>query len=106
MATKVNIEIEQGATFTTTQDLLNADGTDFDVTGYTGTGSIRKHYLSNTAYSMNVALSNGSCTFSMTAANTASLDEGLYVYDVKITSGNTIHRVFSGMVTVSPSVTD
>jgi hypothetical protein len=42
----------------------------------------------------------------MTAANTASLTPGRYVYDVIITSSaNVVTRVVEGIVTVLPSVT-
>lgn len=104
MSTKVNIEIEQGATFVHDVEIKNTDNTAFDVTGYTGTGTLKKHYLSNTSYTFGVSLSNGECVFSMSAANTSALEEGLYVYDVIITSGNTVYRVVSGMATVTPGV--
>lgn len=105
MTKKHNIEIEQGSTFTYTIDLLNADGTEFDATGWTSSGTLRKHYAANAYHSFTTSLSNGSITFSMTPAVTANIKFGLYVYDVRVrATDNTVHRVVSGMATVSPQV--
>lgn len=104
-ATKMNIEIEQGATFSQTIDLLNTDGTNFIVTGWTGSGQIRKHYAANTAYSFMVALANGAATISMSANVTDTLAGGLYVYDVEIENSGVVRRIASGMATVLSGVT-
>lgn len=104
MSRKANIEIEQGCSFSTEVEIINDDLTPFEVDGWTGHGSIRKHYLSETDYPFSVTLQDGLCTFQMDASDTAELEAGLYVYDVVIVSGATTHRVVSGMATVSPSV--
>jgi len=104
MSRKANIEIEQGCSFSTDVELINDDLSPFEVVGWTGFGSIRKHYLSETSYPFSVTLQDGLCTFQMSASDTAELEDGLYVYDIVIVSGSTTHRVVSGMATVSPSV--
>lgn len=104
MSRKANIEIEQGCSFATDVELINDDLTPFEVDGWTGQGGIRKHYLSETFYPFSISLQDGLCTFQMSAEDTAALEDGLYVYDVVIVSGETTHRVVSGMATVSPSV--
>lgn len=105
MSKRVNIEIEQGCTFSYDIELLNTDDSLFEVAGWTGYGSLRKHYLSNTHFDFNVTLADGVCSFSMDSTDTAVLEGGLYVYDVVIQdSADTVHRVISGMATVTPSV--
>jgi hypothetical protein len=70
---------------------------------------MRKSYYSTsstTIVSTVTGTANGEITLSMTAANTASLTPGRYVYDVIITSSaNVVTRVVEGIVTVLPSVT-
>jgi hypothetical protein len=41
----------------------------------------------------------------MTAAQTAALEEGYYVYDVELTSGSYKERLIQGQLTVAPEVT-
>jgi len=107
MSQKLNIEIEQGATFTKTITILDSDGSEFEVSGWTGTGQVRKHWTSNTAYDFDITLSDGELYFTMNATTTANISHGLYVYDIQITNNvdGTVKRVLSGMVTVSPEVT-
>ena len=104
-AKRVNIEIEQGTTFSYDFPILNTDGTDFDVTGWSANGQLRKHYASNTAYTFTTSLSNGHLIFSLSSSNSALISFGLYVYDVKITNDGTVKRLIEGMATVSPQVT-
>jgi hypothetical protein len=70
---------------------------------------MRKSYSSSTAYTIDSTVTgtaNGEITLSVTAANTANLSAGRYVYDLKITSpSNIVTRVVEGIVTVLPSVT-
>tara|TARA_B110000503_G_C7028806_1_gene363069 strand:+ start:380 stop:706 length:327 start_codon:yes stop_codon:yes gene_type:complete len=103
-AKKINIEIEQGATFSYEVELLNANGAAFDVTGYTGSGMLRKHEKSNTHYDFIVALSTGEIVFSMTANTTNAIPSGLFLYDVKIVSSDDTKRVIGGMATVTGQI--
>jgi hypothetical protein len=42
----------------------------------------------------------------MTNSTTAAIEEGMYVYDLEITSGSgTVTRVLQGNITVTPEVT-
>jgi hypothetical protein len=42
----------------------------------------------------------------MTNSTTGAIEEGMYVYDVEITSGTgTVTRIMEGQVTVNPEVT-
>lgn len=107
MATTVNLLIDQGATFSTMIDLVDQNGDPIDLSSYTGASQMRKHYTSSNSISFTVGLSNtGVVTLGLTAAQTAALTAGRYVYDVEVTDGaNNVSRIVEGIVTVSPNVT-
>jgi hypothetical protein len=107
MATKANLVIDQGTTFTTTLTVTDDDGTALDLTGYTGSAQIRKHYTSSNSVSFNVAVSPGSgeVTLSLTANATSNITAGRYVYDCELTNTGTVSRILEGIVTVTPQVT-
>ena len=105
MATKANITIDQGSSFTTTVNLTDESGNVLDLTGYSAESQIRRWYTSNTAVNFTTALANGVISLSLTANSTANLVYGRYVYDVKLTDpANTVTRVVEGIVTVTPGV--
>lgn len=106
MSKKLNIEIEQGATFTYTVELYNTDNTAFSSSGWTGRGQLRKHLKSNTKYDFTISMSNGYVSMAMNAASTNNIPHGLYLYDIEIEhSDGTIKRILSGMATVSGQIT-
>lgn len=108
MATKANLVIDQGATFTTTITVADDDGVALDLTGYTGEAKFRKHYTSSNSYSftVSVAPNSGQVTLALTANQTSNVAAGRYVYDCELTSGTgTVSRVLEGIVTVTPQVT-
>ena len=108
MATKANIVIDQGTTFSTTIILADENGDNIDLTGYTGRSQMRKHYTSSNSQSFTVALSNtaGVVSLSLSATQTANLIPGRYVYDVEVISAaNVVSRIVEGIVTVTPEVT-
>lgn len=108
MATKANITIDQGTTFSTTISLTNDNGEPIDLSGYTGQSQMRKHYTSSNSVSFTVSLGsvNGTVSLSLTPAQTANLTPGRYVYDVEITSSsNVVSRIVEGIATITPEVT-
>ena len=109
MASISNIFIDQGATFTTTVTVTDANGDAVALSGYSVAAQIRKTFLSSTATAFTATISNasaGEITISLTDTQTTSLESGRYVYEVLITaSGGTKTRVVEGQVTVNPSVT-
>jgi hypothetical protein len=70
---------------------------------------MRKSYYSSTKYDFNVQVTTpniGEITMIMSAANTANLTPGRYVYDVEIDDGGgEVTRIFEGVITVLPNVT-
>ena len=77
------------------------------MSGYTGAAKIKKSYYSSTSTPFTVSVNAaGTVTLALTAANTSTLDEGRYLYDVVITSaGGSKTRVIEGLVTINPGVT-
>jgi hypothetical protein len=109
MSSSLDIFIQQSATFSQDFDLTDSDGQALDLSSYTGKSQMRKDPEATTAYEFGVSLdeANSILTISMSAANTALISPGKYLYDVLImTSGNTVvHRVISGVATVTPDIT-
>lgn len=108
MATKANLIIDQGTTYSTSIDITDTDGTPIDLTNYTGAAQIRKHFTSSNATSFSVTLGGveGTLTLALSANTTANLVAGRYVYDVELTSNTgAVSRVLEGIVTVTPNVT-
>ncbi len=109
MAGFAELTIEQGANYSTTITVNDATGSPQDLTSYSAGSQLRKSYYSSSANSFTVTISNaanGEITMAMTAANTANLTPGRYVYDLLITSPLSVKtRVVEGIATVLPSVT-
>lgn len=108
MATKANIVVDQGTTFTTSIYLTDDDGVAIDLSGYTGRSQIRKHYTSSNSVSFTVTLTanQGIVTLDLTSTQTSALTAGRYMYDVEVvSSANVVARIIEGNVTVTPEVT-
>jgi hypothetical protein len=109
MAFKVNLVIDQGTTYNLYVELNDDNGNPLSGDDYTAAAKLRKHYGSANSTSFTAALSNngtGVLTLSLTAAQTANLQAGKYVYDVELAdSSNNITRVFEGNVLVTPEIT-
>ena len=109
MADFVEIQIEAGATFSTEITVSEADGTPKNLANYTARSQLRKSYYSTTATDFTVSISdsaNGTITMGISAANTANIKAGRYVYDVEIQNNQgTVTRIFEGIATVLPNVT-
>lgn len=110
MAAYVEITIEQGANLTSTVTVSDTQGDAINLSTYSAAAQLRKSYYSSSANTLSAIITgnaNGQITLSMTAANTALLTPGRYVYDLKITNSvdNSVTRVIEGTATVLPSVT-
>lgn len=107
MAQKANLVIDQGTTFSTTVDITDEDGNPINLTTYTASGQIRKHYTSTTKTDFTISMSeSGIMTISLSANSSNLLDPGRYVYDIELTANTgSVTRVVEGIVTITPSVT-
>lgn len=108
MATKSNIVIDQGSTFSTDLTLTDENGDPIILNGYTANSQIRKWYTSSSPaaeFNASINVSSGVITLSLSANQTSNLIAGRYVYDVEIQNGSEVSRIVEGIVTVTPQVT-
>lgn len=109
MAAFTELLIEQGASFSTTVNVEDTAGAAINLTSYTASSQMRKSYYSSSYSSISSTVTgtaNGEITLSMTAANTANLTPGRYVFDLLITAPDTTKtRVVEGVIVVTPGVT-
>ena len=109
MASKVNIVMDQGATFNTTYTFFDQSNSAIDFTTYTAASQMRKSYQSSTAYAFTASVydaSNGKIRLQLTDTASAAIPAGRWLYDVEITSsGGTKTRVVEGIVTVNAQIT-
>lgn len=109
MADFVELTIESGATFSTEIIVRESNGTSKNLVNYSARSQMRKSYYSSTATNFVVQITdaaNGVIDMGISAANTANISAGRYVYDVEIENNQgTVTRIFEGIVTVLPNVT-
>lgn len=110
MAAYLELTIEQGANLTSIVTVNDAQGDAVNLTTYSASSQLRKSYYSSSANTLAATVTgnaNGQITLTMTAANTALLTPGRYVYDLVITNStdNSKTRVIEGTAIVLPSVT-
>lgn len=108
MATKANLVIDQGSTFSTDLTLSDENGDPLVLDGYTANSQIRKWYTSVNAaatFTASLNVQSAAITLSLTANQTSNLIAGRYVYDVEISAGSEVSRIVEGIVTVTPQVT-
>lgn len=109
MASTKNLVIDKGTTFTEYISYLDNNKNPISLQGYTIAGQMRRSFYSANAvtFSANIIdAANGNVSISLTAAETANIRDGRYVYDVEATSNTTVKRIIEGLVTVYPGVTN
>ena len=104
-----NFIVEQGATFSRILT-VKENNSAMNLTGYSVASLMRSTHDSSTVVgTFTCTISNASggiITMSMTASATGAIEEGIYVYDLEITSGgSTVTRLLQGEVTINPEVT-
>jgi hypothetical protein len=109
MATKADLIIDQGTTFSTELSLKDGNGDPLNLNGFTSNSALKKWYTSQNSVPFTTFINTaaGSITLELDANTTTSLPCGRYVYDVNVTEITTgsVSRVIEGMITVTPSVT-
>ena len=104
-----NFILEQGATFTRTLT-VKENNSAMNLSGYSVASKMRSTHDSSTVVgTFTCTISNatgGIITMSMTNSVTGAIEEGIYVYDLEMTSGSgVVTRLMEGTVTVNPEVT-
>ena len=108
MAIKANLIIDQGTTYSTSIDITDDNDMPVDLTGYTGSAQIRKHYSSSnsTPFAVSIDAADGVVSLGLTSTQTGALTAGRFVYDVELTNtSGVVSRIVEGIVTVTPQVT-
>lgn len=111
MTARVNLIIDQGATFYQEVQLTDQNGDPLVVTYangdpiFTSAGQVRKSYQASNAVNFDTALSNGMLILSMTSNTTGNIVSGRYVYDIELTSATAVYRIVEGVATVKPEAT-
>ena len=110
MADFVELTLEQGSTFNSVITVRDNQGIAQNLTGYSARSQMRRSYYASSKKDFTVTItsaSGGEITMYMSAANTANVSPGRYVYDVELqdNSNGDVTRIFEGIVTVLPNVT-
>ena len=113
MASKLNLNIEQGASFSTTLTLTDDNGVTFGLEGYTGQSHMRRSHSSSNFFTLDVSVADitgGIITISKGATGTTGtqgITAGRYVYDLEVTNNSTgdVQRIVEGVITVLPEAT-
>jgi hypothetical protein len=106
-----NLLLEQATTFNFQFQIKN-DSTPWDLTGYTGTMTVRP-FTGSTTETFVATLANGYMVFNQPAGRVTvtfpstitNITAGRYVYDLVLDSGTEIYRILEGQFTVTPGVT-
>jgi hypothetical protein len=116
MSAKYNLVCDQATTFNfqfQVQNNVNGAITPWNLTGYTGTMTVRPFVGANTttvvASTANGRMTfdalNGRVTVTIAASVTEDIVAGRYAYDLVLDSGTTVTRVLEGKFVVTGAVT-
>ena len=112
MSAKYNLVCDQATTFNFQFQILE-NNTPLNLTGYTGTMTVRPFVGASTttvvASTANGYMvfdaTNGRITVTLSATVTGAISAGRYAYDLVITSGVTVTRILEGKFIVTGAVT-
>lgn len=108
MATKTNIIVDQGATFSVLLTIRNAQGQTYDLTGGNVTAYFKKSYTTSTGHAFDTTVVDpraGTVLIQATDEQTSQFEPGRYVYDIMVTdSEGKRFRAIEGLLTVTPGV--
>lgn len=112
MSAKFNLICEQATTFSFIFS-INNDAVPINITGYTGTMTVRPFVGSSTTTVtatttngyMVLTGATGTVTVTLSAAITEAITPGRYSYDLVLDSGSTITRYLEGLFIVTGAVT-
>lgn len=110
MAAVKNLSVDQGTDFNAQLTVYDDNNAPWNLTGYTASAKIKKSYYSSTSVTFNVTFnsnrSTGIIIIALSSAQTSSMEQGRYLYDIVIedSSGKKV-RVIEGIITINPGVT-
>ncbi len=112
MSAKYNLVCDQATTFNFQFQIKN-DSTPWDLTGYTGTMTVRPFVGANTTTvvastangRMVLTALTGRINVTLDATTTAAIAAGRYSYDLVLDSGSSVTRILEGKFIVTGAVT-
>jgi hypothetical protein len=112
VSAKYNLVCDQATTFNFQFQILN-DQTPLDLTGYTGTMTVRPFVGASTTTVVATTANglmvfdeiNGRVTVTISATTTGAIGAGRYSYDLVLDSGATVTRYLEGKFIVTGAVT-
>ena len=116
MSAKYNLVCDQNTTFNfqfQVQNNVNGTATPWNLTGYTGTMTVRPFVGASTttvvASTANGRMVfdaiNGRVTVTLSSTITGDIDAGRYAYDLVLNSGSVVTRILEGKFIVTGAVT-
>ena len=112
MSAKFNLVCDQATTFNFQFQILN-DSTPWNLTGYTGTMTVRPFVGASTTTvvastangRMVLTALTGRINVTLDATTTGAIPAGRYAYDLVLNSGSTVTRILEGKFIVTGAVT-
>jgi hypothetical protein len=112
MSAKYNLVCDQATTFNFQFQIKN-DSTPWNLTGYTGTMTVRPFVGASTTTvvastangRMSLDVTGGRVTITLDATTTGAITAGRYAYDLVLDSGAEVTRVLEGKFIVTGAVT-
>lgn len=112
MSAKYNLVCDQATTFNFQFQIKN-DSTPWDLTGYTGTMTVRPFVGASTTTvvastangAMVLTALTGRINVTLSAATTGAISAGRYSYDLVLDSGAEVTRILEGKFIVTGAVT-
>lgn len=110
MAAYVELNIDQGTDFSYNIAVVDAQtNANVNIANYAISSQMRKSYYSVNATADLICTlhdtTNGVFSISLTAANSANIKPGRYLFDVKYDTGTSVKRALEGYITINPQVT-
>lgn len=112
MSATFNLVLEQATTFNFQFQIKN-DDTAWNLTGYTGTMTVRP-FTGSSDTTLLATIANGYMTFTTAIegrvtvnfpSTITNITPGRYVYDLVLNSGGTVTRILEGQFTITAGVT-
>jgi hypothetical protein len=106
MAQRIDITMDQGATFEFSFNVNDANGSVLDLSNYTARAELRRHYTSTNSVSFSANIEANTIFLRLTSNQTSNIVSGRYVYDCEIVDDDgLVTRAIEGVLNVSPEVT-
>ena len=106
MANTVNLEVDQGITYSYSFEAQHANGASFNVATYDLYAAFKKDFQTKTSNEIEANAVNSNVTLTIASNTTYLLTPGDYVYDVMAVDGsNNVFKLLHGMLHIVPSAT-